>query len=338
MWTSLFGPKWSWAPDLVIVVFCGTAVVSYLIVVGDFLPRGLSALGVPLMDRQVYILAASICILPLNLMEDLSALSFTSVIGNFSILYTVGLLIYLCSGSDLDADWEPWEMQPGIFVTIPALAFSFNGHFGAPQMYQQLQSKSPKRWLKVTMISFFSICLPVVLVCALSGYLMFGSQLTLPDRSNILMAPSLNGFSSVTVAFIAMMFACLFNIPIATSCVKNAVDSILVNKFNADASKAAVSKRKRMHTLIIVAITLPISLATSSLGLSVAINGAVCATLMMFVFPALMFMKSSPNVTSRLFERALPITTMVLGLIIGIAGVTTTVMLDMGMQSELVKQ
>lgn len=167
---------------------------------------------------------------------------------------------------------------------------------------------------------------------------MFGSSLTLPGRSNVLMAPSLNGLSSVMVAFIAMTFACLFNIPIAISCVKNAVDSICINQKAADPSPTEVSKRKRISSAIIVTITFLIALATDSLGLSVAINGAVCATLMMYVFPALMFMKSSPNVESWLFERALPWTTLVLGLIIGIAGVTTTVMLDMGMQSDLVKQ
>jgi amino acid permease len=289
------------------------------------------------MARQVYILGASLCILPLNFAEDLSVLAPTSVIGNISILYAVALLIYLCTQSDLDADWEPWEVQPGIFVTIPALAFSYNGHYGAPQMYQALQSKTPKTWLKVTTISF-SICLPIVLVCAISGYLMFGSSLTLPDRSNVLMAPSLNGLPSVMLAYIFMTFACLFNIPICISCVKNSLDSIMVNMRNADPSPTAVSKRKRISSGIIVAITLLTSLATSSLGLSVAINGAVCATLMMFVFPALMIMKSSPEAKPWLFERGLPMTTMVLGLIIGIAGVTTTVMMAEGMQSDLVNQ
>jgi amino acid permease len=335
MWCALFGSRWAWLPDMVIVLFLLCAAVSYLIIISDYLPRVLGGLGVPAMNRSVYILGSSFLILPLNFLEDLSGLSFTSVIGNFAILYTTCLLFYLGVTCDHEADWDSWVVQPGIFVTLPALAFSFNGHFTVPQSYQGLKAKSPKRWLTVTMFAY-ALVLPVMLVCSISGYYMFGSQLNLPGRSNVLMAMSSNG-PEILVAYFAMTLSVLFNIPITTSCVRNALNSMWLRdiapvlKIDADKEGKA---RKRIMSTIIVCITNFIALQTDALGMSVAVNGAVCATLMMYVFPAMMYMKSSTG-GSWWLETALPVGSVALGAIMGVAGVATSFMLDAGMSSDL---
>lgn len=327
MWSALYDSALAWIPDMVIVLFCSCCIISYLIVCSDYLPRGLGGFGVPAMDRSVYILGASLVVLPLNFMEDLSVLTYTSFIGNFSVFYTTGLLLVMwlsVSPSDY-GDWDPWVVQPGLFVTLPTMAFSFNGHFGAPKMYQQLSGKSPAKWLKVTILGF-GLCLPLVLICALSGYFMFGTDVMLPGRSNVLMAPMMKG-PPVLVAFIGMTLAVLFGVPIHTNTVRTAINGIYVRAKGIDPS-ADGSARKSMITIIIIVFTNAVALSMDSLGLTVAVNGAVCATLMMYVLPALMYMKAVGS-------SALPMATLILGVIIGVVGVATSILVGMDMTSDL---
>merc|ERR1719335_2020544 len=127
------------------------------------------------------------------------------------------------------------------------------------------------------------------------------------------------------VAFIGMTFAVLFNIPIHTNSVRTAVNGIWVRAMKLD-EKADASTRKKILSVIIIVVTNLTALCCDSLGLTVAINGAVCATLMMYVFPALMYMKSGASAEPFMTERFMPWLTVTLGVIIGVAGVATTVM------------
>jgi len=324
MWTELYGAKLAWIPDMVIVMFSSCCIVSYLIVCSDYLPRGLAGFGVPLMDRSVYILGSTLIVLYFNFQSDLSILTPTSFLGNFSVFYTTGLLLVLwLSTAPADyGDWDPWVVQPGLFVTLPTMAFSFNGHFGAPGMYQQLAGKSAKKWAKVTILGF-GLCLPLVFVCALSGFFMFGSEQLL-KQSNVLMAPSMKG-PPVMVAFIGMSLAVLFGVPIHTNAVRTALDGILVRGLGLEKESKF---RFMMISAILTIITNLVALSMDNLGLVVSVNGAVCATLMMYILPALMYMKFAG-------VSALPMLTLILGVLIGITGVTTSIMVADGETSSL---
>merc|ERR1711920_446855 len=150
---------------------------------------------------------------------------------------------------------------------------------------------------------------------------MFGSSLNLPGRSNVLMAPSMKG-PEVMVAFIGMTFAVLFGVPVYTAGVRTAANGIWMRATKASDSPT----RKKLISGLIILYTNAIGLSVDSLGLVVAVNGAVCATLMMYVFPALMYMKSSTTPGPCWSEKGMPVVTLLLGLFIGVAGVATAVM------------
>merc|ERR1712187_14982 len=83
------------------------------------------------------------------------------------------------------------------------------------------------------------------------------------------------------------------------------------------------------RTILVIVVTNAVAIKVDSLGLTVTVAGAVGATLIMYVLPALMYMKSSGGVS------ALPLVTLILGCIIGMAGVTTSIMVGVGMTSDL---
>ena len=80
-------------------------------------------------------------------------------------------------------------------------------------VYQELKERSPTRWLAVCLCSF-SLCFVIALACAVSGYMMFGSDLTLPDRSNVLTARVFQGRPEVMIAYMGSALSVSLSIPI----------------------------------------------------------------------------------------------------------------------------
>merc|ERR1712151_1344618 len=204
-------------------------VVSYLLVVGDFLPRGLHSLGIDLtmlQQRNSAILIASAGILPLNFLKDTSFLGYTSILGVLAALYTcLVLLVEATEYSGTESDWEACTLQPGLFVMIPTVAFAFNGHFNAPALYQQLQARSPSRWMLVTVVAF-SACFVITLACAVPPYVILGSELGKPGRSNVLTAPVFQGKTDVNAAYLATTFSVLFGIPLFVQAARDLLEGL----------------------------------------------------------------------------------------------------------------
>jgi hypothetical protein len=190
IWAKLFGKSAGILPDLVIAISCFANCAGYLIVAGDYMPIALKGLGLNILQgRRQAIGAVFALIFGLNFLPDLSLLSYTSVIGVLGGIYTCAMLGVDGFKAGLKAsDWKMFSVTPGWFLMIPAVAFAFNGHFNAPSAYTELSERSPKRWATVTTIAF-SICFIATIACGASGYLMFGSGLALPGRSNVLTAP-----------------------------------------------------------------------------------------------------------------------------------------------------
>lgn len=337
IWGRCFGERSSWLPDLVTMAYCFTSCASYLIVVGDYVPLGLSGLGIhwePLQHRETAIICVSLLILPLNFLQDLSLLGYTSILGTFGGLYTCCVLVSEAAEFGMDAsDWREFDLQPGLFVMIPTVAFSFTGHFNAPEVYQQLDRPSPKRWLTVTAVAF-GICFLVTLACGMSGYIMFGSELSLPGRSNILTAPALQGKPEVMVAYIATTLSVTFSLPLYLQALRGAVESTLLRHSPAPIRTVCggLSARARRFVLsaFCVTSTLATSLITNSLGLTNSINGALCACLMVFIFPSLMYLKCTEAREVSAMHRWLPWMSIILGAAVGLSGVVTSVLLAFG--------
>eukprot|EP00401_Gymnodinium_catenatum_P042621 CAMPEP_0117473444 /NCGR_PEP_ID=MMETSP0784-20121206/8775_1 /TAXON_ID=39447 /ORGANISM="" /LENGTH=426 /DNA_ID=CAMNT_0005267645 /DNA_START=60 /DNA_END=1341 /DNA_ORIENTATION=+ len=334
IWELAFGRRWAWITDVVTILFCLASTVAYLIIIGDYFPRGLNGMGlnVPILqDRRTCILLVSALLLPLNFAEDLSALGFTSVIGTAGSLYTCLVLLTEAGESGLDAsDWEGFGIEPGLFVMIPAVTFAFNGHFNAPKLYMQLEARSPLRWALVTFIAY---CFAISLICGTSGYLMFGSELSLPGRSDVLTAPTLQRKPEVMAAYLAMTLSVAFGIPIYGQSVCSSFETLWLSYapsgFRSLGNRLARDTRRRMLAGITVAVTVGFSMILTDLGIINAVNGAICACLLMLVFPSLMYLKCSQGATSAL-RGMLAKVSIAIGILVGVCGVVTAFLLSYG--------
>jgi amino acid permease len=340
IWIKSFGAKAGILSDIVISLACFANLASYLIVGGDYLPIALKGLGVSwpfLQDRSHAIALVWLLILPLNFLKDLSILGYTSIVGTLGAVYTTGmLLVEGIKAGFSTSDWKMFSFTPGWFIMIPAVAFAFNGHFNAPSVYRQLADRSPSRWAKVTTISF-SICTVVTLICGVSGYLMFGSGLGLPGRSNVLTAPAFKGMLAAMVAYLATTLSVSLGYPLNSQALRNCFDSLLTN-YMPDAVSSALKKmnndvRLNVVSAVLVSLSLLVALSTDNLGVLNSINGAVGGCLMIFVMPSMMYLKTleSEKGVSAL-QKALPMASIATGGVIGVVGTLTALLAAAGVK------
>jgi sodium-coupled neutral amino acid transporter 11 len=342
IWTHAFGAGWAWLPELAVAGICLLGSITYLMIVGDYLPLGLAGIGInwaPLQQREAAILLVSAMLLPLHFMQDLSFLGYTSILGSAGALYTCGVLVLEAAEHRSDqADWEPCHLGPGVFLMIPTVTFTFMGHFNAPDLYQQLERRSFARWALVTSLAY-GFCLMIVMTCAVTGYVLFGSDLALEGRSNVLTAPEFQGRPEVMAAYLATTVSVAFSVPLCNQAARDAMERLLLRALPEKAGerdRRSEETRRSLLSLLCVVLTLAASMALSHLGLVCAIAGAVTASLLMFVFPSMMYLRcvSVPadgfSGLGLLVHRGLPMLSITIGIVVGVLGSVTALLQEMG--------
>jgi len=349
IWKTAYGEGSAWIPNSIVFVLVSLALVAYFTIIGDFVPLAIQGLGYKgtfltfggpagMIHRRVAIVGVWALLLPLHFRKDLSFLGCLSIVGTLGTLYTCVLLFAKSvERFDQQADWEPFALRPGFFLTIPSLAFAFNGHFNAPEIYQRLERRSSFRWMVVT-VSAFSFCLLITFVCGVSGYLMFGSALKDEGRSNVLNAPEFKDRPEVMLAYLATTASVSLGIPLFARSSCDALELLFLSFSNSADTLGSNRNRSSCMMIIVLLITMGTSMVVADLGLINAVAGAVCASMNMFVLPSLLYMKlAGAGLADRELKAGLPLhskllnwTSIVIGVLVAVTGVTTSLMDSMG--------
>lgn len=171
--------------DTAIAVKCFGVGVSYLIIIGDLMPG--VALGfnseagsVPfLVDRNFWITAFMLVIIPLAFLRRLDSLKYTSVIALVSIGYLIVLVVYhFASDSPAergDVHLIRWHGPVALLSSLPVVVFAYTCHQNMFSILNELEDKSPASVMGVITSSIGSAASIYILV-AVTGYLTFGSN------------------------------------------------------------------------------------------------------------------------------------------------------------------
>jgi amino acid permease len=202
----LLGKCGYFATLISMAMFAYGAQIAYLVILGDTVPVVLHYIFPELfVDRIiVMIIIASVIILPISLLKDMSALSFTSLI---SILADVILIIIVVIVAPPTAHKEGLSihvddlriMNTTVFAGIGTFSFALICQHNSFLVFKSLKVPSSENWLFVTYASILS-ALFLCFSFAITGYLNFldetkGDLLkNFPDDSNSI------GFARVLLA------------------------------------------------------------------------------------------------------------------------------------------
>ena len=170
---ALGGPA-STAITAIMAVYTLGSCVSFVVLIGDFLPalvceNGCDAGAAAFFGQRWVAVAAAgaFALFPLSLMRDLSSLRFTSALSFVCIVYTAAMIASRAvAGPDVPlSDLNMTGGSTGLFVSLPITMVAFTLHYNAPKYYAELKGRSLRRFGMVTAVSFLAVLVMYQVCC-----------------------------------------------------------------------------------------------------------------------------------------------------------------------------
>lgn len=310
----------------------------FSLVICDSWQQILLGFGFSLSRDQVLVGMTSLVLLPLCLMEDLSWLAYTSLLGSGGMIFTVCFMAlrlydgsYLPGGQFYDAVAEHlrpnFEGAPGLFTVdthtltlVCLLSTAFIAHYNAPKFYEQLADRSPARFSKVSQVSF-NIAILFFLGFMVIGYMTFGVN----SQGLIL-----NNYSPIdplaTSARTAIGTAIVFSYPLAFTGLREGTKGLIGNV------------PKVLLTVGLLTFITGLALVLTDIAFVNAFQGAILGSALIYCFPGMVLIyyakkTQAPEEVGRsivCFARF----TVVLGIVLGVAGATLAVVNEVNLLSS----
>mmetsp|Transcript_61336 Transcript_61336/g.72849 ORF Transcript_61336/g.72849 Transcript_61336/m.72849 type:complete len:507 (+) Transcript_61336:235-1755(+) len=298
-WDKTVGTSSSWIPAASVTAKTCLAVLAYSMILADTFKALLSTAGVNLSRSGTLFGITGTVLLPLCLMKNLASLAPFSLLGIIGMGYTTFAMALRYLGGaykvpngkfvpDLAANLQPQFGTAGAnavfssksFVLICMLGTAFMAHFNAPKFYIELKDNTIKRYNTVVAISF-AIAIAIFAGVAGLGFLTFGSASSGLILNNYSTKDSLMSLSRVAVAV-----SIIFSYPLAFTGARDGILD-LMNVAPSERSNALLNKL----TFGILAGITGLALVIKDLTFLLSIGGATLGTLLIYVYPALMFRK-----------------------------------------------
>lgn len=268
--------------------------LTYAIVIGESFSRIMEFFGVSGIMGTSQGTLLTICVfilIPLCLQRDLSALSYTSMIGCFGQVWVVlSMHIRYHDGSyrpggqfyDVISEVDKpdftgggvmyWKTSAATFVLLGSLATAFIAHYNAPKFYAQLEDATPEKFTKVVM-GAFGFAMIIYFWIMSVGYLTFGKA-----SEGLILNNYSEKDSMITTARIAMGFAVTFGFPLGFTGLRDATMSV----FDMAQDKFVPV------TLGLLSVIITGACFFHDLGLANSLGGAIFGALITLVFPGLL--------------------------------------------------
>ncbi|KAL8639031.1 MAG: hypothetical protein Q9228_003879 [Teloschistes exilis] len=310
--------------DAAIAIKCFGVGVSYLIIIGDLMPGVIqgfsdSAANIGFMvDRQFWVTAFMIIVIPLSFLRRLDSLKYTSVIALISIGYLVILVFaHFVKGDTMQGRGAirvvRWESAVATLSSFPVIVFAYTCHQNMFSILNEINNNSHFRTTGVVIASV-GIAAFIYILVAITGYLSFGNEVA----GNIvgMYAPSI----SSTIGKAAIVVLVMFSYPLQVHPCRASVDAVLkwrpmkrsespqsspsrlaslppsVKSGPSSRGDGMGETRFAAITTAIIVLSYVVAMTVSSLEKVLAYVGSTGSTSISFILPGLFYYKiSSPD-------------------------------------------
>ena len=334
-WQDTMGDVGGFIVALVNAVKPALGNLAYSTILSQTLSSLFQTVGINLSRIECLFLVTLLVLLPLCLLKNLAVLTPFSMLGTAGILLTAGAMVVRC----FDGSYQPGgiyfddiavEMRPEFgshnrpfsIQALPFICMVFEAyvmHYNSPRFYTELKCATIPRFTGAVG-GAFGMSAVIYVIIAGAGFFTFGGN------SN---GYILNNYSPydplATVCRLAVAVSTMATFPIAFIGFR---DGIL------DALEVPPARQtgRNLNALTVVLLTIITVFAvfTTDLGMINAVGGGSLATILVFVFPVLMYEKAIQMLGSRasLWEHRevqFAYGLMVFGLIVGFVGVIQSV-------------
>ncbi|KAF2807260.1 vacuolar amino acid transporter-like protein 6 [Mytilinidion resinicola] len=316
--SQLTYPNLSILFDAAIAIKCFGVGVSYLIIIGDLMPgvvRGFAG-TVPhdfLVDRQFWITAFMLIVIPLSFLRRLDSLKYTSLIALVSIGYLVVLVVAHFIKGDTLEDRGPvrvikWAGPIPTLAAFPVIVFAYTCHQNMFSILNEIFDNSHFRTTSVVGTSIGSAGFFYILV-GITGYLSYGDNVS----GNIvnMYPPAV----ASTIGRLAIVILVMFSYPLQVHPCRASVDACLKWRPRRRSQRPETSPSRNtllnpakspskpitdisdlrfaILTTIIIVLSFIVAMTVSSLEKVLAYVGSTGSTTISFILPGLFYYKIS---------------------------------------------
>lgn len=302
LWSVAFGDQTSWVLDSFVFVQTFFSSVIYTGLLGDIFSALLRTSKLPYMltNRKSIILIAASCILwPLNMIRDMSALGFTSILGLSAVLYTVFFSViraldgtyalhpagkFVTDGMILNlpsfAKSTFWNFDLNSLVLVSNLGLAFIAHYNAPSYWKSLSQRSSQRFTKVSFLAYTVLAI-IYSVTMLAGYSTFGDVC----EGNILLNYSAADYLSA-LGRLATGLSIIFGFPLVSNGCRESCKQV-ASALGIDLVSDPEKHGMLVTTLLV--LTTSIALCVSDIKLVAGLSGALMGSSLVYICPTLIY-------------------------------------------------
>ncbi|KAF2259400.1 hypothetical protein CC78DRAFT_537111 [Lojkania enalia] len=318
--SQLTYPNLSIIFDAAIAIKCFGVGVSYLIIIGDLMPgvvKGFApGVGISfLIDRQFWITAFMLIVIPLSFLRRLDSLKYTSIIALCSIAYLVILVVaHYIKGDTLQDRGEvrvfQWAGPVSALAAFPVIVFAYTCHQNMFSILNEIADNSHFRTTSVIGASIGGAC-SLYILTGITGYLSYGDNI----KGNIVsMYPTR---TASTVGRLAIVILVMFSYPLQIHPCRASIDACLKwrprrrsqNESSPSRNTLLTPSKPHGHhgkpnlemgdirfaiiTTVLIVLSFITAMTVSSLEKVLAYVGSTGSTTISFILPGLFYYKIS---------------------------------------------
>lgn len=311
--------------DSAIAIKCFGVGVSYLIIIGNLMPLVVQgfvadASGI-LMERQFWITAFMLIVIPVSFLRRLDSLKYTSFIALVSIGYLVIIVVgHYLKGDTLDQRGEihyvQWAGAIQALSSFPIMVFAYTCHQNMFSILNEMKNNSPRSTTTVVTGSIGTAAF-IYLLVAITGYLSFG------DNTNGNIISMYQPSVASTIGRAAIVILVMFSYPLQCHPCRASIDNILKwrpvksthtllgsSSPSLSPTKASGSKDAEMSdirfaliTSVVIIASYCVAMSVSSLERVLAYVGSTGSTSISFILPGLFYWKiSDPDADNIMYK------------------------------------
>lgn len=326
-WDKTRGKKTSWIIAASSALDCFAGNLTYSMVLADTFKALLATVGHRASRSSVLLVLTTFVLLPLCLVQNLSALAPFSLIGILGMIYTslaIGFRYfqgaYSVTGrflSDLSPHMKPsfgssgamGVFSPRSLILVSMLSTAYIAHFNAPKFYKELKNNTLQRFNTVV-TSSFGISIVFYIAVSSMAFLTFGSSTA---------GMVLNNYSTNDMLISASRFAVAVSLVFSYPLLFTGTRDGILDLFKLPETKRSKSLLNRVSYGILGIITL-LATKVTDLTFVASMSGALLGTSLIFIYPTLMFRAATKNDSTKKWERRLCSLIASMGIAIGGVG------------------
>lgn len=273
---------------------------AFFVCMGDILPEVAAYFGLsssPWNSRYFWITIIGWGVeLPLSCQSNMDSLKFSSLIGNFGILYILLLFIVFATGViDLPAVVQPvtfllpdeseYTTRPGMIQAVPIFIFVFICSLNLPTLVLELADHSVRR-VDMMICGAVSLTTLTYIGVGILGSYSFGASVDPNSLKNFPNAEgSLEGFISI-FARVGVCLNLMGSIPLYFHPMRGSISELMFKKPASELTRTV----RILLTLVIFILTWAVALWAPGIDVVMAYVGSTIHMINGFILPALFYL------------------------------------------------